>query len=126
MNECDRVWTWVGEAVLASGPSSSGEETEIARVGRVALLGGEDEGDSDPTVGNGCLPFITLGCEIGLEGEAALALLPDRLRYSTIRSWKDGLVGVKLDGDILLKSSADFDHPRREMLRRSPNPPLPH
>jgi hypothetical protein len=59
---------------------------------------------------------------VGPEGEGELALLRLRLRYSTIRSWKEGLTGEYSAGEILLKSSADLDHPFLEMFLRSPRP----
>jgi hypothetical protein len=82
-------------------------------------------------LGNACRPFEgefrgILCWETGLEGGRALALLPLLPRYSAIRSWKDELIGEKFWGDdTLLKSSADLDHPFRDMLRRSPKPPVP-
>ena len=51
-----------------------------------------------------------------------MALLPLRLRYSTIRSWNEGFAGENSTGETLLKSSADLDHPLLEMFLRSPSP----
>jgi hypothetical protein len=53
-------------------------------------------------------------------GEVELALLRLRLRYSNIRSWKEGLTEENSADEILLKSSADLDHPFLEMFLRSP------
>lgn len=78
--------------------------------------GGEDDGGVELTVGKGCRPLRTP------DGGVVLALLPLRLRYSTIRSWKEGLTGENSAGEILLKSSADFDHPFLEIFLRSPRP----
>ena len=105
--------------MVGVGPSSSraGAETEIETDGKLTLRGGEDDGGVELTiVGKGCRLLGTPG------GEVELALLRLRLRYSTIRSWKEALTGEKSAGEILLKSSADLDHPFLEMFRRSPSP----
>lgn len=99
--------------------------------GNVELRGGVEIGGEVPILGNGCRLFEgeckgTSCCETGLAGGMALAVLPLLPRYSAIRSWKDELTGEKFWGvDTLFKSSADLDHPFRDMLRRSPKPPVP-
>lgn len=124
VNECERVWTCVVE--LASAFSSTeGAEIEIDTEGTVALRGGDDKevdvGEVSLMLGNGWRP-CTLGGKVGLDGVVALALLSFRLRYSATLSWNEVLIGENLGGDILLRSSADLDHPLREILRRSPEP----
>ncbi len=106
--------------------------TPILRGRRVPILpptamwsfaGARVEGD---IVGKGCRPLSGPGGDDGLDGEAALALLPLRPRYSAMRSWNEVFTtGGKLAGDTLLRSSADLDHPRREIVRKSPSPPPP-
>lgn len=93
-----------------------GAEIEIETDGRVVVLGGEDDGGVELTVGKGWRPLTTP------EGEIELALLRLRLRYSTIRSWKEGLTGENSAAETLLKSSTDLDHPFFETLLRSPSP----
>ena len=108
------MWTWVGEVVIGIGAlSRTGAETEMETDGKFVARGGEDDGLED---GKRWRPLGTA------EGEVELALLRLRLRYSTIRSWKEGLTGVNSAGEILLKSSADLDHPFLEMFLRSPSP----
>lgn len=128
VKECDRVWTCVCVGDVLSGMTSSsptGFGTDMETEGRVALRGGEDEGETLPTVGNGCRPLYMLPGDVGLEGETALAVLSLRLRYSATRSWKDVLIGdgENNGGGALLKSSADLDHAFLEVSRRSPPPP---
>ena len=112
---------------MAEPFSSLGEEIEMGG-GFVMLLGGDDEfGGVVPRLGKGWrggTPAI-LTAETGVEGEPALALLSERLRYSAIFSWKEWFAGDALETEILLRSSADLDHPFRDMFRRSPNPPPP-
>ena len=109
------MWTWVGEVVVGIGAlSRTGAETEIETDGKFVARGGEDDGGVEQDEGKRCRPLGTT------EGEVELALLRLRLRYSTIRSWKEGLTGENSAGEILLKSSADFDHPFLEMFLRSP------
>lgn len=73
-------------------------------------------------VGNGCRPLISSPPAVGLEGVAKLALLLLRLRYSAIFSWKDGDGGAKSEDETFPRSSADLDHARRDIVRRSPSP----
>lgn len=123
VKECERVCTCVGEADLGNGvPSCEVSDTDIATEGNVELRGGEVEVD---IVGKGCRPLSGPGGEDGLDGETALALLSLRPRYSAMRSWNEVFTGGKLVGDTLLRSSADLDHPRLEIVRRSPSPPPP-
>lgn len=68
-------------------------------------------------------PPIGLVAEVGVDGDAALAPLSERLRYSVTFSWKEALGDDMLVVVILLRSSADRDQPFRDMFRRSPNPP---
>jgi hypothetical protein len=109
----------------------TGVDTEADSVGRVELreagvrrtpaVGGEDEGGDPATLGNGWLPFTG---DDGLAVDNALAALSLLPRYCATRSWKVVFKGVKDTGaEILLKSSADLDHARLEILRRSPSPP---
>jgi hypothetical protein len=67
--------------------------------------------------GKGCRKLTG---EEGVVGDIPLALLSLRPRYWLIFSWKLVLMGWMFGGGILLKSSADLDQPRREMLRKSP------
>jgi len=99
------------------GPlSRTGAETEIETDGKLVARGGEDDGGVEDDDGKWRRP---LGAP---EGKVELALLRLRLRYSTIRSWKEGLTGENSASDTLLKSSADLDHPFFEMFLRSPSP----
>lgn len=117
VKDCERLCTWVGEVIVGIGPSSrTGAEIEIETDGKAVVWGGEDDGGVELTVGKGCRPLATP------EGEVGLAWLWLRLRYSTIRSWKEGLTGGKSVAETLLRSSADLDHPFFEMLLRSPRP----
>ena len=119
VKDCERVWTWVGEVVIEIGAlSMTGAETEMETDGKLIARGGEDEGGVELEVGKMWRP---LGLT-ALEGEGELALLRLRLRYSNIRSWNEGLTGENSAVEILLKSSADFDHPFLEMFLRSPRP----
>ena len=125
VKECERVCTCVGDADLGKGvvpPSCEASGIDIATDGNVELRGGEVEGE---IVGKGWRPLSGPGGDDGLEGETALALLPLRPRYSAMRSWNEVFTGGKLAGDTLLRSSADLDHPRREIVRKSPSPPPP-
>ena len=111
------MWTWVGEVVVGMGGlSRTGAETEIETDGIFVARGGDDDGGVELEDGKRCRPLGTT------EGEVVLALLRLRLRYSTIRSWKEALTGENSAGEILLKSSADLDHPFLEMFLRSPRP----
>jgi hypothetical protein len=104
------VWTWVGEVVI--GPlSRRGAETEIETEGKLVAPG--DGGGVLEEEGKRWRP-------LGAPEEVELVLLRLRLRYSTIRSWKEGLTGEYSAGEILLRSSADLDHPFFEMFLRSP------
>ena len=114
VKDCERAWTWVGGGI---GPlSRTGAETEMETDGKLVVRGGDDDGGVEEEVGNMWRPLVAL------EGEIELALLRLRLRYSTMRSWKEGLTGEYSAREILLKSSADFDHPFLEMFLRSPSP----
>lgn len=53
VNECERVWTCVGEVLDEVSSSIMGADIDIDTVGNVALRGGEDEGDAFLTLGNG-------------------------------------------------------------------------
>ena len=107
------MWTWVGEVVI--GPLSRiGAETEMETDGKLEDRGGEDEGGVEEEEGKRWRPLGAGECEV------ELVLLRLRLRYSTMRSWKEGLTGEYSADEILLKSSADLDHPFFEMFLRSP------
>ena len=111
------MWTWVGEVVIGIGAlSRTGAETEIETDGKFVARGGGDDGGVELEDGKRCRPLGTPA------GEVELALLRLRLRYSTMRSWKEGLTGENSAGETLLKSSTDLDHPFLEMFLRSPRP----
>lgn len=101
-------------------------DTDIATEGNAELRGGEVEGD---IVGKGCRPLSGLGGDDGLDDETALALLP--LRPTVLRDalLERGVhrreVGRRHFADTSLRSSADLDHPRRDIVRKSPSPPPP-
>lgn len=117
VKDCERVWTWVGEVVIGIGAlSRTGAETEIETDGKFVARGGGDDGGVELEDGKRCRPLGTPA------GEVELALLRLRLRYSTMRSWKEGLTGENSAGETLLKSSTDLDHPFLEMFLRSPRP----
>lgn len=59
---------------------------DMDTVGKVALLGGEDEGEALFTLGKGWRPFKVGGGPVGLDGEITLALLLLLFRYSATLS----------------------------------------
>lgn len=121
VNEYERVWTWVGDgAGLCAASSMTGADIEMDTVGvaedGVLILGSD---------GNGCTPVPWLklrskkgGAEGGPPGDNGLVLLLLRLRYWAIFS----SIAGETSAESLLRSSADFDHARREIARRSPSP----
>lgn len=95
-----------------------GAETDIVTPPVKPERGGEAAtGDCAAAEGNG---WRILAGDVGVEGDTPLALLSLRPRYWCIFSCRVVLIGWMLVGDILLKSSADRDHPLRDMLRKSP------
>ena len=90
--------------------------------GKAECRRGEVEED---IVGKGCRPLTSPGSDDGLDDETALAWLPLRPRYSAMRSWNDVFTGGKLAGNTSLRSSADLDHRRHDIVRKSPSPPPP-
>jgi hypothetical protein len=60
----------------------------------------------------------------GVVVEKPLALLLVRFLYCVIFSWKEVLIGGNFPVHILPRSSADLDHARWAIFRRSPKPEL--